>query len=107
MSTDRPCRKTSDFRQLYRKDEENRKSVLQSMKNYFTCNKQRAIKCVSNLVPSYRIMKQYKWKTDFIQDLICGMTVGIMQLPQGNFRQHMVLWDFMHIRIHLIMHTQV
>ena len=102
MSTDRPCRKTSEFRQLYRKEDENEKSVLQSMKNYFTCNKERAIKCVDDFVPSYRIMKQYKWKTDFIQDLICGMTVGIMQLPQGNFTHVNVNVNV----IHFIMHSQ-
>ena len=41
--------------------------------------------CALSLFPCYRIMKKYNWKTDFIADMICGLTVGIMQLPQGMY----------------------
>ena len=50
----------------------------------FRCNKKRAKNCINSMVPSYRIMKKYQWKTDFVADIICGLTVGIMQLPQGE-----------------------
>lgn len=28
-------------------------------------------------------MRKYKWRTDLPSDIVAGLTVGIMQLPQG------------------------
>ena len=85
MSSYNAGRKTVDFRDMYKKDDDEESSCMKSLQTV-RCEKKRAVKCVTSLVPSYRIMKKYQWKTDLIKDLICGITLGIMQLPQGNFR---------------------
>ena len=86
MSKECNCRKVNEFREEYRKGNQEEESWKQCFK-CFTCNKKRAINCVNSLVPSYRIMKKYEWKTDLVQDVICGLTVGIMQLPQGKLQE--------------------
>ena len=83
MSKECNCRKAFEFREEYRKVSQEEESCLRCFK-CFTCNKKRALNCINSLVPSYRIMKKYQWKTDLVQDVICGLTVGIMQLPQGK-----------------------
>lgn len=80
MSKECTCRKAHEFREEYRKVEQDDESCLKC----FKCNKKRAVNCINSLVPSYRIMKKYHWKTDLVADIICGLTVGIMQLPQGR-----------------------
>ena len=80
MSSECTCRKALEFRDVYHRVEPDDGSCLKC----FRCNKKRAKNCINSLVPSYRIMKKYQWKTDFAADIICGLTVGIMQLPQGK-----------------------
>ena len=78
-------RKTSDFRDEFRKGVPESTSVLKTL---FTCNKKRATNCMLSVFPVYRIMRKYEWKTGLLADLICGITVGIMQLPQGQANTH-------------------
>ncbi|KAH3877096.1 hypothetical protein DPMN_000952 [Dreissena polymorpha] len=73
-------RKTGNFRETYRKNQPSDRSPLQSL---FTCSRKRLTNMALSLFPVWRIMRKYQWKTDFLSDLICGITVGIMQLPQG------------------------
>ena len=94
MSTDSTCRKASEFREEYRRVEQDDESCL----NCFRCNKKRAKNCINSMVPSYRIMKKYQWKTDFVADIICGLTVGIMQLPQGKSNLNFACTYFIIIR---------
>ncbi|XP_060582830.1 prestin-like isoform X2 [Ruditapes philippinarum] len=79
MTTNCECRKLSDFREQFRKLEKDETAK----KPCCVCDKQSAKARLNRLVPMIRIMKKYNWKTDFIADMICGLTVGIMQLPQG------------------------
>ena len=83
MSTSNGARKTADFRDKYLKDDDSVTSCMDSLKT-FRCDKKCAIKFANRLVPSYGIIKNYRWRTDIIKDLICGITIGIMQLPQGK-----------------------
>ena len=76
-------RRTAEFRDKYMKDDVSAKSCIDSLKK-FRCNKKRVLKCANSLVPAYRIMRDYQWRSDIIKDLICGITIGIMQLPQGK-----------------------
>lgn len=71
----------ADFRDQFRKGEPEERSFFKAL---CTCNKRRARNCAQSLFPCYKIMKKYNWKTDFLADMICGLTVGIMQLPQGK-----------------------
>jgi sulfate transporter 4 len=41
-------------------------------------------KCkIETVVPAWSWLKSYPWKTTFSQDLIAGLTVGVMVIPQG------------------------
>ncbi len=48
-----------------------------------------SVTCVKDflfrILPFIRIMKDYNIKTDLVSDLLAGLTVGIMQIPQGQF----------------------
>ncbi|KAH3838835.1 hypothetical protein DPMN_112250 [Dreissena polymorpha] len=35
------------------------------------------------MFPFFLIMRKYQWKTDFLADFVAGLTVGILQFPQG------------------------
>ena len=37
------------------------------------------------ILPFIRIMKEYNIRTDLVSDILAGLTVGIMQIPQGIF----------------------
>ncbi|XP_033215151.1 solute carrier family 26 member 6-like [Belonocnema kinseyi] len=39
--------------------------------------------CVSNMVPAVSWLRSYKWKEDFMSDVVSGITVAIMHIPQG------------------------
>ncbi|KAH3830635.1 hypothetical protein DPMN_103880 [Dreissena polymorpha] len=74
------ARKTVEFRAVYRKNKPSDKSVLQRL---CTWNKRRVTNMMLNTFPFYRIMRKYQWRTDLLADIVCGITVGIMQFPSG------------------------
>lgn len=39
--------------------------------------------CVISMVPVVRWLSQYNWKEDILPDIISGLTVAIMHIPQG------------------------
>lgn len=39
--------------------------------------------CIESTVPITYWLRKYKWKNDFIFDVISGITVAIMHIPQG------------------------
>lgn len=47
--------------------------------------------CTKNFIfsffPFIDIMKKYRLKRDLLPDIIAGLTVGIMQIPQGKYHQ--------------------
>ncbi len=47
------------------------------------CSKDCCSSFVLGLFPFIRIMRAYSLKDDLVNDLISGITVGIMQIPQG------------------------
>ena len=84
MSTSNGARKTADFRDKYLKDDDSVTSCKEKLKT-LRCDKKYGINLANRLVPSYRIIKNYQWRADIFKDLICGITIGIMQLPQGKW----------------------
>ncbi|XP_045204648.2 sulfate transporter-like [Mercenaria mercenaria] len=80
-------KKTADFRSFYRRPEEPSPSVPEAIKeqvqNLCPCDKRSQKKCLTKRFPVWRIMRKYKWRTDLPSDIVSGLTVGIMQLPQG------------------------
>lgn len=59
------------------------KHVSNRIKKCFT--KQECINTLNSNFPFIRMLKKYKVKEDLVNDIIAGMTVGIMQIPQGEF----------------------
>jgi len=57
------------------------KKVMAKTKN--CCNKKAAVNWIYGLAPILKWLPSYKWKEDLILDLIAGVTVGIMVVPQG------------------------
>ncbi|KAF4533478.1 hypothetical protein B566_EDAN000963 [Ephemera danica] len=45
----------------------------------------RPTKIIRQLFPVFDWIPQYNWKTDFPSDVIAGVTVAIMHVPQGTF----------------------
>lgn len=84
----RPVYHTKEFRDKFRKPappERSCKELLRGhLSNLCTCSKDRCKKILVDTFPFLGIMRKYKVKTDLPNDLIAGLTVGIMQLPQSK-----------------------
>lgn len=58
----------------------NKKERIKKLICSCTCSKE----TLKRMFPFVPIMKKYKMKTDFFNDLVAGLTVGIMHIPQGK-----------------------
>uniref|UniRef100_A0A1I8HRN2 STAS domain-containing protein n=1 Tax=Macrostomum lignano TaxID=282301 RepID=A0A1I8HRN2_9PLAT len=47
------------------------------------CSKRCLLDCLLSLFPFISVIRQYQWRSDLIADTIAGLTVGIMNIPQG------------------------
>ncbi|KAK7097493.1 prestin-like isoform X2 [Littorina saxatilis] len=87
VRVNRSAYRLGTFRRLYLKPDEPPTPLLTAAKDKLglalTCNKEKAKKTCHSVFPFMRIMRKYDVKNDLINDLIAGLTVGIMQLPQG------------------------
>ena len=81
------CKKTSDFRRDYKRPDQPSPSVGEAIKHELvsrcSCDKEKQKKFWHKRFPVCRILQKYKLKDDLPNDIISGLTVGIMQLPQG------------------------
>ncbi|KAL8612924.1 hypothetical protein ACOMHN_035001 [Nucella lapillus] len=87
VRVNRSAYRLSTFRDQYLKPVEPQPGLVERVKGKmsqaFSCNKDRAKKTCITIFPFIRIMRKYDVKSDLINDIIAGLTVGIMQLPQG------------------------
>ena len=83
------CKRTSDFRRDFKRPDKPSQSVGETLKHELvsrcSCDKERQKKFWHKRFPVCRILRKYKWKDDLPNDVISGLTVGIMQLPQGMY----------------------
>ena len=59
------------------------KERLWGLRNKCVCSVQCTKSFFFGILPFIRIMKDYNFKTDLLSDILAGLTVGIMQIPQG------------------------
>ncbi|KAK3606365.1 hypothetical protein CHS0354_042001 [Potamilus streckersoni] len=74
------------FRNDFLLPEENtslREVFCDQFKKCCLCSKERCNRIIDKILPCYKVLRKYKVKEDLPNDIICGLTVGIMQLPQG------------------------
>ncbi|XP_029644388.1 sulfate transporter isoform X1 [Octopus sinensis] len=83
----RPAYNIIGFREKFRKSKPPEKTfkecVAQQVRSCTSCSKERCKQILTDTFPFLRILKKYNVKTDLPNDLVSGLTVGIMQLPQG------------------------
>lgn len=48
------------------------------------CSRTCASKAMHEIFPFIRIMRRYSIKRNLLQDVVAGLTVGIMHIPQGR-----------------------
>ncbi|KAL3878617.1 hypothetical protein ACJMK2_030951 [Sinanodonta woodiana] len=72
----------SDFL-LPKKSSSLRDVFCDKFNNCCSCSKDRCNRVLDTILPCYKMLRKYKLKEYLPNDIICGATVGIMQLPQG------------------------
>lgn len=84
----RPIYRSCEFQRKYKKEPPGPKSFKNCIKDTLTdaccCSTIKAKKFINSKLPFLKILRNYKWKADLPNDLVSGLTVGIMQLPQGK-----------------------
>ena len=64
-------------------------SVLYGTKRYITKHYKPSLLCLKNYClkrfPLFDWIRKYSIKEDFLKDLIAGLTIGIIQIPQGIY----------------------
>lgn len=84
----RPAYKEKDFHEEYPAQNKERPGIVErEYKNAkrgiksMTCRK--FLKMLRGKVPIINVIQNYNWKEDILSDIVAGLTVGIMQIPQG------------------------
>uniref|UniRef100_A0A095A223 Sulfate transporter 4.1, chloroplastic n=1 Tax=Schistosoma haematobium TaxID=6185 RepID=A0A095A223_SCHHA len=55
----------------------------------FSCSKQQwksySIYFIKSIFPCIDILTHYNWRSDFLKDISGGLTIGVMNIPQGKY----------------------
>ena len=82
------CKKTVDFRKEYKQQEPppDTAAILlrKTAQSCCNCDPEHRRKFLHKHLPVCRVMQKYKWRSDLPNDIVSGLTVGIMQIPQGR-----------------------
>ncbi|XP_015514317.1 solute carrier family 26 member 6-like isoform X1 [Neodiprion virginianus] len=76
-------------RPLYEQDALNKAYHYEKPKHSFVRNTKKSLKskscgsCTTSTIPALNWLRSYEWKKDICSDLISGLTVAIMHIPQG------------------------
>ncbi|XP_052802493.1 prestin-like [Mya arenaria] len=72
------------FDELHLKSEdEDGKSIAERIKNRCSCSTQKIFKFLSGYLPIVKVVRYYNFKDFFVTDLLAGITIGILHIPQA------------------------
>lgn len=74
--------KQSEFDEVYHHTEYKKKHLSENLKNKLK-SKFKIINILFSLFPILEWLPNYKWKTDFANDVMSGITVAVLHIPQG------------------------
>ncbi|XP_011498116.1 PREDICTED: solute carrier family 26 member 10-like [Ceratosolen solmsi marchali] len=80
LDVQRPVLEEQDLRQLYQYEKPKISVIETAKKSIESLNFET---CIQNVIPASYWLRKYKWKNDFIYDVMSGITVAIMHIPQG------------------------
>ncbi|KRZ90488.1 Prestin [Trichinella sp. T8] len=84
---DRPVYSLHHFEDHYGCEENNTVSlserVKEKVRKNFYCNRERLLGIFYTFFPIFQWLPKYEWKRYFVSDLLAGITVGVMSVPQG------------------------
>ncbi|KRY01965.1 Prestin, partial [Trichinella pseudospiralis] len=85
---DRPVYSLHHFEDHYGCEENNTVSlserVKEKVRKNFYCNRERLLGIFYTFFPIFQWLPKYEWKRYFVSDLLAGITVGVMSVPQGG-----------------------
>ncbi|KRY01963.1 Prestin, partial [Trichinella pseudospiralis] len=85
---DRPVYSLHHFEDHYGCEENNTVSlserVKEKVRKNFYCNRERLLGIFYTFFPIFQWLPKYEWKRYFVSDLLAGITVGVMSVPQGE-----------------------
>lgn len=82
ISVKRRCYSTEKIDEMYRRVKIPKKSVFEEIKTNCFCSKKKAWTLLTTAVPSVKVISRYKVE-NILADLIGGLTVAILHVPQS------------------------
>lgn len=49
------------------------------------CKKMRPMRILKTTIPLFDWLSTYNWKNDILGDIVAGITVAVMHIPQGKY----------------------
>lgn len=72
------------FDEIHMKSEdEDKKSIAETIRSKCNCSRQKVFKIFSSYLPIVRVVRYYNIKEYLVTDLLAGITVGILHIPQA------------------------
>ncbi|XP_052241332.1 prestin-like [Dreissena polymorpha] len=64
-------------------NDDDRKSIADRLKSRCNCSKQKIFKFLAGYLPLIRVIRYYNFKDYFVTDVLAGITIGILHIPQA------------------------
>uniref|UniRef100_A0A8C4RWK4 Solute carrier family 26 member 3, tandem duplicate 2 n=1 Tax=Erpetoichthys calabaricus TaxID=27687 RepID=A0A8C4RWK4_ERPCA len=83
LTVSRPIYSEDLFKEEYEKVQRHHKTMLDHLKAYFSCSKQKAKSVALTLLPIASWLPAYRFKEWIVQDMISGVSTGLVSVLQG------------------------
>ena len=71
------------FDEIHVKSDDDKKSIAETIRSRCNCSKQKMFKFMSAYLPVIRVLRYYNVKDFLVTDLLAGVTIGILHIPQA------------------------